>query len=59
MKNAESRAEAAIQTTLMVRTAFKLAFRQTEGLMASVITLMDLTLSAPDHTTMSGVGALP
>jgi hypothetical protein len=45
--------EAAIQTTLMVRTAFKLAFRQTEGLMASVITLMDLTLSAPDHTTMS------
>jgi hypothetical protein len=37
----------------MVRTAFKLAFRQTEGLMASVITLMDLTLSAPDHTTMS------
>ena len=45
--------DAAIQTTLMVRTAFKLAFRQTEGLMASVITLMDLTLSAPDHTTMS------
>ena len=44
---------AAIQTTLMVRMAFKLAFRQTEGLMASVITLMDLTLSAPDHTTMS------
>jgi Transposase DDE domain len=45
--------DAAIQTTLMVRTAFRLAFRQTEGLMASVITLMDLTLSAPDHTTMS------
>lgn len=45
--------EAAIQTTLMVRTAFKLAFRQTESLMASVITLMDLTLSALDHTPMS------
>src|ERR1700689_4897624 len=45
--------DVAIQTTLMVRTAFKLPFRQTEGLMASVITLMDLTLSAPDHTTMS------
>jgi len=44
---------AAIQTTLMVRTAFKLPFRQTEGLMASVMTLMELTLSAPDHTTMS------
>jgi hypothetical protein len=45
--------DAAIQTTLMVRSAFRLAFRQTEGLMASVIALMGLTLSAPDHTTMS------
>src|ERR1700676_2576413 len=43
----------AIQTTLMVRMAFRLALRQTEGLMASVITLMDLTLSAPDHTPIS------
>ena len=31
----------------MPRTAFKLALRQTEGLMTSVLTLMDLTLSAP------------
>jgi Transposase DDE domain len=37
----------------MVRTAFRLGLRQTEGLMASVITLMDLTISAPDHTTIS------
>jgi hypothetical protein len=37
----------------MVRTAFRLALRQTEGLMASVMTLMDLTISAPDHTTIS------
>ena len=37
----------------MVRTAFKLPLRQTEGLMASVLTLMDLTISAPDHTTVS------
>src|SRR5271166_2981962 len=44
---------AAVQTNLMLRTAFKLALRQTEGLMASVITLMDLTISAPDHTTIS------
>src|SRR5450631_4232028 len=52
--------DAAIQTTLMVRTAFKLALRQTEGLMASVITLMDLTISAPDHTTISRrAGRLP
>jgi neutral amino acid transport system ATP-binding protein len=46
-------ADAAIQTTLMVRTAFKLAWRQTEGLLASVITLMDLRISVPDHTTIS------
>ena len=45
--------DAAIQTTLMVRTAFRLGLRQTEGLMASIITLMDLTISAPDHSTMS------
>jgi hypothetical protein len=37
----------------MVRTAFRLALRQTEGLMASVMTLMDLTISAPDHTRIS------
>ena len=45
--------DAAIQTSLMLRTAFKLALRQTEGLMASVLTLMGLTLSAPDHSTVS------
>jgi hypothetical protein len=45
--------DAAIQTSLMVRTAFKLPLRQAEGLMASVLTLMDLTISAPDHTTVS------
>jgi hypothetical protein len=45
--------DAAIQTTLMVRTAFRLALRQTEGLMASVITLLDLTISVPDHSTIS------
>ncbi len=37
----------------MLRAAFKLPLRQTEGLMASVITLMGLTISAPDHTTIS------
>jgi hypothetical protein len=45
--------DAAIQTTLVVRAAFRPAMRQTEGLTASVITLMDLTISAPDHTTIS------
>jgi Transposase DDE domain len=45
--------DAAIQTTLMVRTAVKLPLRQTEGLIASVMTLIDLTISAPDHSTIS------
>ena len=44
---------AAIQISLMLRMAFKLALRQTKGLMASVLTLMGLTLSAPDHSTVS------
>ena len=37
----------------MLRTAFKLALRQIEGLMGSVLSLMGLTISAPDHTTVS------
>ena len=44
---------AAILTSLMLRMAFKLALRQTEGLMMSVLTLMDLPISAPDHSTVS------
>ncbi|RQS40345.1 IS5 family transposase [Burkholderia sp. Bp8986] len=43
----------AIQTCLMLRTAFRMALRQAEGLLGSVITLMGLSLSAPDHTTVS------
>jgi Transposase DDE domain len=46
-------AAAAIQTSPMLRAAFKLPSEQTEGLMASVITLMGLTISSPDHTTVS------
>jgi hypothetical protein len=42
-----------IQTSLMLRTVFKLALRQTEGLMTSVFMLRGLALSAPDHTTVS------
>ena len=45
--------DAAIQTSPMLRTAFKLVLRQTEGPMASVLKLMNLTISAPDHTTVS------
>jgi hypothetical protein len=44
---------AAIQTSLMLRAAFKLALRQIEGLMTSVLSLMGLPISTPDHTTVS------
>jgi Transposase DDE domain len=44
---------AAIQTSVMLRAAFKLPLRQIEGLMTSVLSLMGLTISAPDHTTVS------
>ncbi len=44
---------AAIQNSLMLRTAFKLPLRQTESLMMSVLTLMSSTLPAPDHSTVS------
>ena len=48
--------DAAIQTTLMVRTAFRLALRQTEGLMASVITLIgpDDLSAGSQHDQPSG-----
>jgi hypothetical protein len=37
----------------MLRTAFKLPLHQTEGLMASVLTLINQTTTAPDHTAVS------
>src|ERR1700689_5622677 len=40
----------------MLRIAFTLPLRQTEGLIASVLKLMDLTISAPDHTTQPSRG---
>jgi hypothetical protein len=45
--------DAAVQASQMLRTAFKLPLRQTEGLLASVLTLMKLTISALDHTAVS------
>jgi Transposase DDE domain len=43
--------DAAVQASLMLSTALKLSSRQTEGLLASVLTLMKLTISAPDYTS--------
>ncbi|MBW8833262.1 MAG: transposase [Burkholderiales bacterium] len=43
----------AIQTCLMLHTAFKLALRQAEDLMMSVAELLGCELAVPDHTTVS------
>src|SRR3954464_14042533 len=43
----------AILTALTLRAVFRLAFRQTEGLIGSIIGLLRLTLRVPDHTTLS------
>jgi hypothetical protein len=43
----------AILTALTLRAVFRLAFRQTEGLIGSIISLLGLTLRVPDHTTLS------
>src|SRR3954462_2213161 len=43
----------AILTALTVRAVFRLAFRQTEGLIGSIIGLLGLTLRVPDPTTLS------
>jgi len=43
----------AILTALTVRAVFRLALRQTEGLIGSIIGLLGLTLAVPDHSTLS------
>ena len=43
----------AITTALTLRAVFRLALRQTEGLIASVMQLLGLELAVPDHTTLS------
>jgi hypothetical protein len=43
----------AILTALTLRAVFRLALRQAEGLIGSVIGLLGLTLRVPDHSTLS------
>jgi hypothetical protein len=43
----------AITTGLTLRAVFRLALRQTEGLIGSIIRLLGLDLPVPDHTTLS------
>src|SRR4051812_36966299 len=43
----------AIATALTLRAVFRLALRQTEGLIGSIIHLLGLDLPVPDHSTLS------
>src|SRR4051812_10226959 len=43
----------AIPTALTLRAVFRLALRQTEGLIGSILRLLGLDLAVPDHTTSS------
>ncbi len=43
----------AIATALTLRVVFRLALRQTQGLIGSIIALLGLDLAVPDHTTLS------
>jgi heme-degrading monooxygenase HmoA len=43
----------AITTALTLRAVFRLALRQTEGLIRSLIGLLGLDLPVPDHSTLS------
>jgi hypothetical protein len=43
----------AITTALTLRAVFRLALRQTEGLIGSILSLLGLDLAAPDHGTLS------
>jgi hypothetical protein len=43
----------AIETALTLRAVFRMALRQTEGLIGSIIGLLDLDLDVPDHSTLS------
>jgi hypothetical protein len=43
----------AIATALTLRAVFRLALRQTEGLIGSIIHLLGLELAVPDHSTLS------
>jgi hypothetical protein len=43
----------AIATALTLRAVFRLALRQTEGLISSILQMLDLDLAVPDHSTLS------
>src|SRR4051794_19271008 len=48
-----SYSDLAITTALTLRAVFRLALRQTEGLISSILQLIGLDLAVPDHSTLS------
>jgi hypothetical protein len=48
-----SYSDVAITTALTLRAVFRLALRQTEGLIGSILRLLGLDLAVPDHSTLS------
>ena len=47
----------AIETALTLRAVFRLALRQSEGLIGSIMRMLDIDLPVPDHTTLSRRGS--
>jgi Transposase DDE domain len=47
----------AILTALTLRAVFRLAYRQAEGLIGSIVDLLGLTPRVPDHTTLMWTAA--
>ena len=45
--------ELAIECCLMIRQVFRLPLRQTEGLLTSLVRLMDLDIAVPDYSCLS------
>jgi IS5 family transposase len=43
----------AIETPLTLRAVFRLALRQSEGLIGSIMRMLGIDLPVPDHTTLS------
>jgi Transposase DDE domain len=43
----------AIETALTLRAVFRLALRQSEGLIGSIMKILEIDLPVPDHTTLS------
>ena len=43
----------AIETALTLRAVFRMALRQTEGLIGSIMRMLEIDLPVPDHTTLS------